>query len=46
MDGEPIPDDDISELRWFAAGGLPPSRELAFDPLVANVLQAWRHEQP
>ena len=44
--GEPIADDDISELRWFTPGELPPSAELAFDPLVENVLQAWRHEQP
>jgi 8-oxo-dGTP diphosphatase len=44
--GEARPEDDISELRWFAGAELPPSSDLAFDGLVADVLDAWRHEQP
>ena len=44
--GEPMPDDDISDLRWFADGELPTSGELAFDGLIDDVLDAWRHEQP
>ena len=44
--GEARPDDDISEVRWFAGGELPPSSNLAFDGLIADVLEAWRHEQP
>ena len=44
--GEPRPEDDISELRWFAADELPAEEELAFDPLIADVLDAWRHHQP
>jgi 8-oxo-dGTP diphosphatase len=44
--GRPTPDDDISDLRWFAREELPASRELAFDGLIATVLNAWRHEQP
>jgi 8-oxo-dGTP diphosphatase len=42
--GTPQPADDVAELRWFAAGELPPPAELAFDGLVADVLAAWRHQ--
>ena len=38
--GEPRPADDVSELRWFDAGALPPDDELAF-PNVAEALRAW-----
>ncbi|HYY04124.1 MAG TPA: NUDIX domain-containing protein [Gaiellaceae bacterium] len=44
--GQPRPDDDIAELRWFAADEVPNADELAFQPLIADVLQAWRNEQP
>jgi 8-oxo-dGTP diphosphatase len=44
--GEPEPHDDISELRWFGPAELPPPEELAFERLIANVLRAWRDEQP
>jgi ADP-ribose pyrophosphatase YjhB (NUDIX family) len=43
--GEPTPDDEISELRWFPPDELPSRGELAFDGLIADVLTAWRHEQ-
>jgi ADP-ribose pyrophosphatase YjhB (NUDIX family) len=43
--GVPAPDDDISELRSFARDELPASGELAFHPLIADVLDAWREEQ-
>jgi ADP-ribose pyrophosphatase YjhB (NUDIX family) len=43
--GDPQPDDDISELRWFDRTALPPPDELAFERLIANVLDAWRNEQ-
>jgi 8-oxo-dGTP diphosphatase len=43
--GEPRPADDVSELRWFAADDLPSPGELAFDGLIADVLEAWRHQQ-
>jgi 8-oxo-dGTP diphosphatase len=42
--GEERPDDDVSELRWFAPSELPPARELAFRN-VAHVLEAWRITQ-
>ena len=38
------PDDDVSELRWFAPAELPPPNEIAFDN-VARVLQLWRDQQ-
>jgi ADP-ribose pyrophosphatase YjhB (NUDIX family) len=41
--GDPQPDDDVAELRWFAPGELPPSDELAFD-CVRTALAAWRRE--
>ena len=39
--GEERPDDDVSELRWFAPDELPGADEIAFDN-VARVLEAWR----
>lgn len=39
--GEPTPDDDVAELRWFAPEALPPDGELAFTRL-GSVLRAWR----
>jgi ADP-ribose pyrophosphatase YjhB (NUDIX family) len=44
--GAPRPEDDISELHWFRPDELPAPGDLAFDPLVADVLAAWRNEQP
>jgi len=44
--GDPQPHDDIAELRWFAADEVPHADELAFHRLIADVLQAWRDEQP
>jgi ADP-ribose pyrophosphatase YjhB (NUDIX family) len=41
--GNPAPADDVSELRWFDRGELPPPAELAFET-VPLVLAAWRHE--
>ena len=38
--GEPTPDDDVSELRWFARGALPPDEEIAFTWL-APALRDW-----
>jgi ADP-ribose pyrophosphatase YjhB (NUDIX family) len=42
-DGEPVADDDVAELRWFAPGELPD--EMAF-PGQNAVLRRWaaRHE--
>jgi 8-oxo-dGTP diphosphatase len=37
--GEAHPADDVSELRWFATGELPPRHELAFH--IADVLAAF-----
>jgi ADP-ribose pyrophosphatase YjhB (NUDIX family) len=42
--GTPHASDDVAELRWFASDSLPPARELAFDGLIATVLEAWRNE--
>jgi 8-oxo-dGTP diphosphatase len=42
--GEPMPCDDIAELRWFEGAELPTGDELAFQPLIADVLRAWRDE--
>jgi ADP-ribose pyrophosphatase YjhB (NUDIX family) len=39
--GEPQATDDVAELRWFAREALPPATELAFDGLIATVLDAW-----
>jgi ADP-ribose pyrophosphatase YjhB (NUDIX family) len=41
VSGEPQPDDDVAELRWFAPAELPPPEELAFD-CVRIALAAWR----
>jgi mutator protein MutT len=41
LSGEPRPDDDVAELRWFAAGELPAPERLAFD-CVRTALAAWR----
>lgn len=43
--GEPRPDDDIAELRWFSASEIPPADAFAFERLILDVLQAWREEQ-
>jgi len=42
--GEPRPSDDVAELRWFAREALPADDELAFAPLIPDVLRAWREE--
>ena len=39
--GEPRPDDDVAELRWFAPAALPPADALAF-ACVRAALEAWR----
>jgi 8-oxo-dGTP diphosphatase len=39
--GEPRPDDDVAELRWFAPDELPPASEIAFRN-VAGVISDWR----
>ena len=41
VSGEPKPADDVAELRWFAAGELPPAEELAF-PNTSSLLALWR----
>ena len=38
--GEPHPDDDVAELRWFALDELPEDEEIAFGALPA-VIRAW-----
>jgi 8-oxo-dGTP diphosphatase len=38
--GEPRPDDDIAELRWFALDELPDDDEIAFSALP-GVIRAW-----
>jgi ADP-ribose pyrophosphatase YjhB (NUDIX family) len=43
-EGEPHPADDVDELRWFAADGLPAPDGLAFEN-VQLVLSAWRAGQ-
>jgi ADP-ribose pyrophosphatase YjhB (NUDIX family) len=42
--GEPVPDDDVSELRWFEPDALPPESEIAFRN-GAEALAAWRQSQ-
>jgi len=42
--GTPRAHDDISELRWFERAELPPTEELAFERLIQDVLDVWRHE--
>jgi ADP-ribose pyrophosphatase YjhB (NUDIX family) len=39
--GEPQATDDVAELRWFARDALPPATDLAFDGLIAGVLDTW-----
>lgn len=39
--GEPTPDDDVEELRWFGRDELPPKEALAFRN-NAQVLSRWR----
>jgi 8-oxo-dGTP diphosphatase len=39
--GQPQATDDVAELRWFARDALPPAAELAFDGLIAGVLDTW-----
>jgi ADP-ribose pyrophosphatase YjhB (NUDIX family) len=39
--GEPSPQDDVAELRWFSRDELPPANEIAFRN-VAGVISAWR----
>jgi 8-oxo-dGTP diphosphatase len=34
--------DDVSEVGWFDADGLPPARELAFH--IGDVLRVWREQ--
>jgi ADP-ribose pyrophosphatase YjhB (NUDIX family) len=41
VSGEAMPADDVAELRWFAAGELPPTAELAF-PNTSSLLALWR----
>jgi len=41
VSGEPEPDDDVTELGWFAPNELPAPDELAFEN-VPKVLSAWR----
>jgi ADP-ribose pyrophosphatase YjhB (NUDIX family) len=40
--GDPQPDDDVAELRWFAPDELPAPAELAFE-CVRGALAAWRN---
>ncbi len=40
IEGEPRPDDDVSELRWFSRDDLPPADEVAFRWL-APALTVW-----
>jgi ADP-ribose pyrophosphatase YjhB (NUDIX family) len=42
--GEPAPQDDVTELRWFEPEELPSADELAFEN-VPQVLSAWRSRQ-
>ena len=48
VSGDPQPDDDVAELRWFARDELPPADELAFAGVraafgrVASPLRAAR----
>jgi ADP-ribose pyrophosphatase YjhB (NUDIX family) len=41
LSGEPRPDDDVAELRWFPRDELPAAGELAF-ACVRAALAAWR----
>lgn len=44
-EGEPTPDDDVSELRWFPIDAMPDDVELAFRWL-AKSLHDWREREP
>jgi ADP-ribose pyrophosphatase YjhB (NUDIX family) len=44
VSGEPQPDDDVAELRWFGPDELPQPEELAFRNNY-QVLSAWREQQ-
>lgn len=39
--GEPVPADDVAELRWFSADELPAAAGLAFT-LLPSVFASWR----
>jgi 8-oxo-dGTP diphosphatase len=41
VSGDPVPADDVAELRWFEADGLPGPAELAF-PNTSSLLALWR----
>jgi ADP-ribose pyrophosphatase YjhB (NUDIX family) len=41
VSGDPQPDDDVAELRWFEPDALPAAEELSF-PSVRAALAAWR----
>ena len=41
LSGEPAPEDDVAELRWFTPDELPHPDELAFRR-ISEVLAAWR----
>jgi ADP-ribose pyrophosphatase YjhB (NUDIX family) len=41
VSGEPRPDDDVAELRWFAPDALPAAEDLAFE-CVRTALASWR----
>jgi A/G-specific adenine glycosylase len=43
LSGDPRPDDDVAELRWFAPDELPAPDELAFE-CVRRALAAWRSD--
>ena len=45
LGGEARPADDVSELGWFARGGLPARAEIAFAQ-VPRVLDAWLAADP
>jgi hypothetical protein len=41
LSGDPQPDDDVAELRWFDPDRLPIGDELSFDSVRA-ALAAWQ----
>ena len=44
VEGDPVPADDVAELRWFPATALPGPDELAFTT-VEHAVAAWAAEQ-